>query len=75
MTAVKDKFIADAKVAGYAIETHGKHLHIVKRTPKTRQIKAGICLCEDGKAFRIDVELGMALTIRTFKDMRSILNI
>lgn len=73
--SAKSRLLEDARDAGYDIEWHGVHVNIVKRTPKTRKITYGIKLCEDGTAFRIDVDLGVTTTIRTFKQMRDVLGI
>lgn len=72
LTKSQAQLIEDAKAAGYSIQEFATSVDIFKAT-KAGRITRGIRLTEDGTAFRLDVELGSANTIRTQKAMRSIL--
>jgi hypothetical protein len=71
-TKSQAQLIEDAKAAGYSVQESATSVDIFKAT-KAGRITRGIRICEDGTAFRLDVELGSANTIRTQKVMRSIL--
>lgn len=74
LTKSQAKLVEDAENAGYTIQYFPTSVDIFKAR-QSGKIERGIRLSEDGTAFRLDVELGSANTIRTQKSMRSILGI
>ncbi len=71
----REKMLADAAAAGYAIERKGETTYVVRRQKRTRQILAGIVIWGDGTATRADIDLSLCLSIRTIKAMREQLGI
>ena len=72
LTKSQSQLVEEARAAGYTVEESTTSIDIF-RANKSGRIVRGIRLCEDRTAFRLDVELGSANTIRTQKSMRSIL--
>ena len=64
--------IEDAKARGLRVEESGTRCLI--STGKTSR-SVGIVICEDGTAYRSDVQLDHCLTIRRHHEMRSILGL
>lgn len=76
MTTEKTTLIEDAARAGYSVEPQkdGTTIAIVKRVGRWKKL-SGLMLYNDGTAIRLDVDLSVALAIRSVKAMRNILGI
>lgn len=66
------KIIDDATSRGMGVE-ESDHKCVI-RTGKDRR-SVGIVICEDGTAYRADVPLELCLSIRTQREMRSVLGL
>jgi hypothetical protein len=64
--------IDGAKSRGFRVEESATRCMI--STGKTNRA-VGIIICEDGSAYRSDVELSLCLAIRSQREMRSILGL
>ena len=64
--------ISDAKSRGFRVEESATRCMI--STGKTSRA-VGIMICEDGVAYRSDIDLSLCLTIRSQREMRSILGL
>lgn len=54
---------------GYEVKNHPTRIEIINPIKG----RAGLVLCEDGTAYRNDVSLELAVTIRTAKQMKDVL--
>lgn len=73
LTKGQQALVDQARAAGYTIEASDKSVDIFKKSG--RAISLGIRLCEDSTAYRIDVELGSALLLRSQKQMKEVLGL
>ena len=64
--------INDAKARGLRVEE--SQTRCLVSTGKTNRA-VGIVICEDGKAYRSDIDLSLCLTIRSQREMRAILGL
>jgi hypothetical protein len=76
MTTNRAKLINDAKAAGYSVEMcrDGSTIRIVKKIGRWQK-PVGIVLYDDGTAFDVSLDLCVARGLRSFKSMRSILEL
>ena len=74
LTRSQTKLIEDAKSKGYEVNIERTSFDMVKRN-KRGKIKSGIRFCEDGTAFRLDIDPNHTIAIRTQKTVREILDI
>lgn len=82
MTTNMTSLINDAKDAGYTVETDQHGSVTLKKHVKLNQSKKtrieGLVIGANGWAYRLDVlarSPGVAATIRSYRDMRSVLGI
>jgi hypothetical protein len=66
--------INDAKKAGYTVTRSGDDIAIIKRVGRWKKPR-GIYIYGDGTAFDVSVHLGVAKGIRSYRDMRAVLEI
>lgn len=70
LTKKQQQMVDDAIQAGYSVEATSEGVTIYKRHGGNKRITNGIVLFPDKTAIRADIELELALTIRTIKAMR-----
>lgn len=61
--------VACAFALGYKVENHPTRVEVINPIKG----RPGLVLCEDGTAYRNDVSLELATTIRTAKQMKDVL--
>jgi len=64
--------INDAKARGLRVEE--SQTRCLVSTGKTNRA-VGVMICEDGTAYRSDIDLSLCLTIRSQREMRAILGL
>lgn len=69
MTRKTTDVVACAFALGYEVKNHPTRIEIINPIKG----RAGLVLCEDGTAYRNDVSLELAITIRTAKQMKDVL--
>ena len=74
LTKSQTRLIEDAEAKGYAVTVERTSFDMVKRNKRGR-ITSGIRFCEDGIAFRLDIDPDHTIAIRTQKLVREILEI
>lgn len=62
--------VAWAFALGYKVENHPTRVEIINPVKG----RPGLVLCEDGTAYRNDVRLDLAISLRTAKQMKDVLN-
>jgi len=68
------KLIDTSKAKGYSVEIEDTSLDIFKKT-RTGKVIRGIRICENGWAYRLDINLSETILIKTQKDMAKILGL
>jgi len=73
LTKAQQKLVDDAKANGYTVELGDTDVDIYKHC--LGRVTRGIRLCENGKAYRLDIPLVDTTWINTQKDMRQYLDL
>lgn len=73
LTKAQQRLIDDAKQAGYTVELGDTDVDIYKI--RLGKVTRGIRLCENGKAYRLDIPLSDTTWINTQKNIRQYLGI
>jgi hypothetical protein len=76
ITPAKKQIIDDAVSAGYAREDGEFSVDLVKLSKhKKPRVLAGLRIYQDGTAVRLDIDLSIAIGIRSHAGMRAVLGI
>ena len=74
MTRNRRNLLTDAQAAGYTVTHEGERTAILRKS-KTGRILAGLIVYADGTAYDATVRLDVAKGLRSYADMRAVLNI